>query len=116
MALNEKRDFHGKVECDLYKCRQISLYDKLMKIRGSIYDHFPLGGLARRVTRISFFQKEFRKVRYTFFENARKLMKIGLNGSAVGPHGPILCEVEATACTMPLDAFPTPFWVVLGRF
>ena len=87
-----------------------------MKIRGSIYDHFPLGGLARGVTRNSFFRKEFRKCRYTFFENARKLMKMGLNGSAVGPHGLIFDEDEATACTMPLDVFPTPFRVVLGRF
>ena len=49
-------------------------------------------------------------------ENARKLMKIGLDGVAMSPHGLIFDEDEATGCPMPLEPFPTPFRLVLGPF
>ena len=87
-----------------------------MKIRGSIYDHFPIDGLARGAARNSFFRKEFRKFRFTFSENARKSMNMGLNGSAMGPHGLILDEDGAISCPMPLDALPTSFKAVLSQF
>ena len=59
MALNEKRDIHENVECDLKACSRISFYDKNMKIRGLMYAHFPLIGLARGAMRNSAFRKEF---------------------------------------------------------
>ena len=43
-------------------------------------------------------------------------MKMGLNGSAMGPHGLILDEDGAISCPMPLDALPTPFKKVLNHF
>ena len=49
-------------------------------------------------------------------ENVRKLMKIGLNGVAMSPHGLIFDEDEATGCPMPLEPFPIPFRLVLGPF
>ena len=45
-----------------------------------------------------------------------KTMKMGLNGSAMGPHGLIFDEDGAISCPMPLDALPTPRGVVLGPF
>ena len=44
------------------------------------------------------------------------MMKMGLNGVEVNPHGLIFDEDGATGCTMPLEAFPTPFKVVLSPF
>ena len=44
------------------------------------------------------------------------MMKMGLNGVEVNPHGLIFDEDGATGCTMPLEAFPTPFKVVLSIF
>ena len=87
-----------------------------MKIRGSIYDHFPIDGLARGAARNSFFRKEFQNFRFTFSENVRKSMKMGLNGSAMGPHELIFDEDGAISCPMPPDALPTPFKVVLSPF
>ena len=49
-------------------------------------------------------------------ENVRKLMKIGLNGFVMSPHGLIFDEDEATGCPMPLEPFPTPFRLILGSF
>ena len=46
-----------------------------MKIRGSIYDHFPISTLARGATINSFFRKEFRTCRSHFrkmIENCTK--------------------------------------------
>ena len=43
-------------------------------------------------------------------------MKMGLNGSAMGPHGLILDEDGAISCPMPLDALPTSFKFVLSKF
>ena len=43
-------------------------------------------------------------------------MKIGLNGSAMGPHGLIFDEDGAISCPMPLDALRTPRGVVLTPF
>ena len=43
-------------------------------------------------------------------------MNMGLNGSAVSPHGLIFDEDGAISCPMPLDALPTPFKVVLKPF
>ena len=40
-------------------------------------------------------------------------MDMGLNGSAMGPHGLIFEEDGAICCPMPLDTLPTPFKVVL---
>ena len=87
-----------------------------MKISGSIYDHFPLGGLARGAMRNSFFEKSFRNYGHDFQKMFEKSMKMGLNGSAMGPHGLIFDEDEAISCPMPLDALPTPFKVVLKPF
>ena len=47
---------------------------------------------------------------------SRKSMKMGINGSAMNPHGLIFDEDGAISCPMPLDAFPTPFKVVLSPF
>ena len=49
-------------------------------------------------------------------ENVRKLMKIGLNGVAMSPHGLIFDEDEATGCPMPLEPFPIPFRLILESF
>ena len=49
-------------------------------------------------------------------ENARQLMKMGLNGVAMNPHGLIFDEDEATGCPMPLEPFPTSFRLVLAPF
>ena len=43
-------------------------------------------------------------------------MKMGLNGSAMGPHGLIFDEDGAISCPMPLDTVPTPRRVVLRQF
>ena len=43
-------------------------------------------------------------------------MKMGLNGSAMGPHGLILDEDGAISCPMPLDALPISFKVFLNVF
>ena len=43
-------------------------------------------------------------------------MKMGLNGSEVGPHRLIFDEDGAISCPMPLDALPTPFKAVLRPF
>ena len=43
-------------------------------------------------------------------------MNMGLNWVEVCPHGLIFDEDEAVSCPMPLDAFPTPFKVVLSAF
>ena len=43
-------------------------------------------------------------------------MKMGMNGSAMSPHGLIFDEDGAISCPMPLDAFPTPFGVVFDLF
>ena len=43
-------------------------------------------------------------------------MKMGLNGSAMGPHGLIFDEDGAISCPMPLDILPTPRGVVLKLF
>ena len=93
-----------------------------MKIRGSIYDHFAISTLARGATRNSFFRKEFRTCRSWFSKHVWKLMKMGLNRSAVSPHGLIFDEDGAKSRPMPLDALPTPrgvvlrpFWSILGR-
>ena len=43
-------------------------------------------------------------------------MRMGLNGSAMGPHGLIFDEDEAKGCPMPLDTLPTPRGVVLRPF
>ena len=44
------------------------------------------------------------------------LTKLGTNGYAMSPHGLIFDEDRAISCPMPLDAFPTPFKVVLTPF
>ena len=51
-----------------------------------------------------------------FQEMTEKSMKMGLNGSAMGPHGLIFDEDGAKSCPMPLDALPTPFKAVLSPF
>ena len=43
-------------------------------------------------------------------------MKMGLNGSAMSPHGLIFNEDEATGCPMPLETLPTPFGGVFEQF
>ena len=43
-------------------------------------------------------------------------MKMGLNGSAMGPHGLIFDEDGAISCPMPLDALPTSFKAILSSF
>ena len=43
-------------------------------------------------------------------------MKMVLNWVAVRPHGLIFDEDEATGCSMPPEALPTPFKVVLNSF
>ena len=35
---------------------------------------------------------------------------MGVNGVAVAPHGPILCEDEATPSRKPFKYLPCPFW------
>ena len=75
MALNERRDFHAKVECE---CSQISIHDKLMTSIGSIYDHFPLSTLARGAMRISCFQKEFRTMWILIFKKCFEAADNGL--------------------------------------
>ena len=35
---------------------------------------------------------------------------MGVNGVAVAPHGPILCEDEATPSRKPFKYLPYPFW------
>ena len=45
-----------------------------------------------------------------------KSMKMGLNGSAMGPHGLIFDEDEAISCPMPLNTFPMLFKGVLSPF
>ena len=89
---------------------------KLMKVGGSIYDHFALSTLARGAMRNSFFQKEFRTYRSWFSKNCRNAMKIAMNGSAMSPHGLIFDEDGAISCPMPLDALPTSFKAVLSQF
>ena len=59
MAPNEKRVFHEKAKCDFEKSSQLQLFDKLMTIRQSIWDHFPLSTLAREAARNPFVWKEF---------------------------------------------------------
>ena len=49
-------------------------------------------------------------------ENARKSMKMGMNGSAMSPHGLIFDEDGAISCPMPPDTLPTPFGVVFMQF
>ena len=48
--------------------------------------------------------------------NVQKSMKMGLNGSAMSPHGLIFDEDGAISCPMPLDALPTPRRAVLRPF
>ena len=43
-------------------------------------------------------------------------MNMGMNGSAMIPHGLIFDEDGAISCPMPLDALPTPFKAVLRPF
>ena len=69
MAPNEKRVFHEKVECDLDKSIQISLFDTHVKVRGSMQDHFPIGTLARGATRNSIFPKTSRREVLLWQEN-----------------------------------------------
>ena len=45
-----------------------------------------------------------------------QILKMGLNGVAMSPHGLVFDEDEATGCPMPLEAFPTPFETVLTSF
>ena len=102
MAPNENRVFHEKVESHLEKCSRISFFDEHMKVRGSTYNHFPLSTLARGAMGKFIFSK--------------KVSNMGLNGSAMGPHGLICNENGAKSCPMPLDALPTPFKGVLSPF
>ena len=39
-----------------------------------------------------------------------EIIKMGVNGVAVAPHGPILCEDEATPSRKPFKYLPCPFW------
>ena len=39
-----------------------------------------------------------------------EIIKMGVNGGAVAPHGPILCENEATPSRKPFKYIPCPFW------
>ena len=114
MAPNEKEFFDEKLNFTCTKCSRNSNYDKLMKVRGSIYDHFPLSTFSRGAMRNSFFRKEFRTFRFLFSKNDRNSMKMGLNRSAMSPHGLIFDEDGAVSCPMPLDALPTPRGVVLS--
>ena len=43
-------------------------------------------------------------------------MNMGMNGSAMGPHGHIFDEDGANSCPMPLDALPALFKAVLKPF
>ena len=85
MAPNEKRVFHEKVESDLEKCRRISVFDENMKVRGSIYDHFPISTFSRGATRNSFFRKEFGTCRFQFSENHRKMHEMVSERRSRGP-------------------------------
>ena len=38
-----------------------------------------------------------------------EMIKMGVNGVAVAPHGPILCEDEATPSRKPFKYLPCPF-------
>ena len=38
-----------------------------------------------------------------------EIIKMGVNGVAVAPHGPILCEDEATPSRKPFKYLPCPF-------
>ena len=46
----------------------------------------------------------------------QKIMKMGLNGVEVSPHGLIFDEDGATGCTTPPEALPTSFKAVLNQF
>ena len=41
-----------------------------------------------------------------------EVRKMGVNGVAVAPHGPILCEDEATPSRKPFKYLPRPFWAL----
>ena len=49
-------------------------------------------------------------------EQCSNVMKMGLNGVAMSPHGLIFDEDEATGCTKPPEALPTSFKAVFSQF
>ena len=60
--------------------------------------------------------KIFRCLTLDFCFYDRQMMKMGLNGVEVNPHGLIFDEDGATGCLMPLEDLPTPLKVVLDPF
>ena len=44
-----------------------------------------------------------------------EVRKMGVNGVAVAPHGPILCEDEATPSRKPFKYLPCPCWALLDQ-
>ena len=102
---NEKHVFNEKAKFDLQTSISISHIEKLLKIKGFIEDHFPIGTLARGAAKNSIFPKNFPTRNPSFAEKCLRRVRNGFRFFFWG-HGDL--DPARNCVPNPLATLPDP--------